>query len=683
MLIEELSASINTLPDIGYKRIAELRQMGIDSIRSLLMHIPRDYIDLSKHLSLAEAHMGRFANTICVIKAKDYIGQGRKKILRIFVDDDTENAVLVCFGRNFLDKAFDIGDKVFVNGFFEYKYGRLQSTSFSIEKYTDKSDSYGKIIPVYSVKGKISQKLMRKLIKEAIKRYLPMLDEPLPDKLIADNNLMPIREAVQEIHFPTSIDNIKKAKRRFAYQELFALQLMLMRNSIKRKKSYQSYAVFDTELRDKIEKSIGFALTVDQKKVLEEIFKDTINPIPMARLLQGDVGSGKTLVALLASVPYIEAGFQVAMMVPTELLALQHAENAANLLGKYGIRIGLLTGSQKTASRKTLLAAISSCEVDLIIGTHSLFGNDVRYKNLRLIIIDEQHKFGVAQRAKLLEKASNPDILLMSATPIPRTMALTLYGDMDISTIKTMPPGRKPVITRLAVHGKEEKIYAWVENELKKGNKAYFVYPMIEDKDETELKSAEKMYEELKKRYKNYKVALLHSKTAEEQKKAIIQGFSHGDISVLVATSVIEVGVNVPNATCMVIEHAERFGLATLHQLRGRVGRSDKQAYTFLLYSSNLTEDAKARLMTLRNNTDGFLIAEEDLKIRGPGDILEGTVQAGKLRLLFSNPIEDKALLEKTHSDAARLLKADIALLRPEHTYLNRLINIVSGDIAI
>jgi ATP-dependent DNA helicase RecG len=400
--------------------------------------------------------------------------------------------------------------------------------------------------------------------------------------------------------------------------------------------------------------------------------------VPMARLLQGDVGSGKTLVSFLAALRAVEYGGQAAIMAPTELLARQHAENAGRLLEPVGIRPAFLTGNIKAAGRSQLLKALAAGEIDIVVGTHALFSRDVIYKNLRLVVVDEQHRFGVVQRSAIMAKGDHPDLLMMSATPIPRTLALTVFGDLDVSIIRDLPPGRKPVKTHLARQSNEGKVYDFVRKELAAGRQAYFVYPLIEADPSKGLKDAESMAERLaKKVFPQYPAALVHSKLEEEEKRETMEAFRRGDIKILAATSVVEVGVDVPNASCMVIEHAERFGLSALHQLRGRVGRGDSQSYCFLIYSdtadspdsaegAGLTDEGKTRLKVMLENNDGFVIAEEDLKLRGPGQIA-GTEQSGYLSLGIADPIRDAGELARARVDAFAMLEEDPGLLEPEH----------------
>jgi ATP-dependent DNA helicase RecG len=441
-------------------------------------------------------------------------------------------------------------------------------------------------------------------------------------------------------------------------------------------------------LQHRLIERLPFSLTSGQQKAIAEIDADmgdgANSNFSMARLLQGDVGSGKTLVSFMAALRATDNGGQTALLAPTELLARQHAENAARLLEPLGLRIAFLTGNIKAAGRKDLLKHLAAGEIDIAVGTHALFSKDVNYKNLRLVIIDEQHRFGVTQRALIMAKGANgqtsPHLLMMSATPIPRTLAMTVFGDMDVSVISDMPPGRKPVITHLARESNERKVYDFVRDKLKAGSQAYFVYPLIESDEEKEtvlkdavfLKDAVSMADRLAKNvFPGFTVALIHSKLDEEEKRQTMERFRKGEIKVLVATSVVEVGVDVPNANCMVIEHAERFGLSALHQLRGRVGRGQEQAYCFLVYSDKYTDDGKARLNVMHENTDGFVIAEEDLKLRGPGQIA-GTEQSGYLSLGIANPIRDIDALTNAREDAFSILENDPGLVLDGHRIIAR-----------
>jgi ATP-dependent DNA helicase RecG len=477
-------------------------------------------------------------------------------------------------------------------------------------------------------------------------------------------HLLPKPDAVRAIHFPSNFTELTQARKTLIYEELFYLELMVGKRALERKTILKTPSPVrpwggESSLQERLVERLPFSLTQGQKDAVAELNRDMDGPYPMARLLQGDVGSGKTLVSFMAALKAVEQGGQAVIMAPTELLARQHAENAAKLLEPLGLHIAFLTGNIKSAGRGALLEALAAGDIDIAVGTHALFSKDVAYKNLTLVVVDEQHRFGVLQRQAIMDKGDRPGLLMMSATPIPRTLALTVFGDLDVSVIRDLPPGRKPVKTHLARESSEDRVYDFIREELKKGRQAYFVYPLIEADAERDLKDAQSMARRLAEQvFPQYRTALVHSKLDEEEKRLTMERFRRGEIQILSATSVVEVGVDVPNAACMTVEHAERFGLSALHQLRGRVGRGGEQSYCFLVYSDDLTDDGKTRLKVMLENSDGFVIAEEDLKLRGPGQIA-GTEQSGYLTLSIADPVRDAVLLERARSDAFAILKED------------------------
>ena len=483
------------------------------------------------------------------------------------------------------------------------------------------------------------------------------------------------KDALTSIHFPNSTIEMELAHKTLVYEELFHLQMVTGRKVLENNKNIKSKRELSTKLQNRLINKLSFDLTIDQKSALDDILKDLNSTKTMNRLIQGDVGSGKTLIAFLSAVLIIESGGQVALMAPTELLAKQHSEKAYELLHSVGITTAFISGNIKKSNRKLLLKELEQGKIDLLIGTHALFTSDVLYDKLELVIIDEQHRFGVQQRLELKNKGNTPDLLLMTATPIPRTLTLTIFGDLDVSTIKTMPFGRKVVETHLARIGNEQKVYDFLYNELNKGRQAYFVYPLIEQSDKINLKDAESMYEQLKKEFTDYKISLIHSKVEESAKQETMSKFKNGDIDILVATSVVEVGVDIPNATVMIIEHAERFGLSALHQLRGRVGRGNHQSYCFLVYSNVLTDDGKQRLMIMKETNDGFIISKEDLKLRGPGDVT-GIKQSGFMKFTIANLSRDIDILEVVRTEAFTILNEDPGLLLKENSSLRNLFNV-------
>jgi ATP-dependent DNA helicase RecG len=617
--------------------------------------------------------------------AHDWIGFGRMRTLKVHVEDESGRAALLCFNRPWLEKQLVSGRRYHLWGRFYYKYGEVQSSSFEIEPVVlGRPAGFGRILPVYPLSAGLSQAMLRRFISRALEQYAQNLEDELPAEIIERDRLLPKTAAIRAVHFPASGAELEQARKTLIYEELFYLEIMVGRRALARKKSgaglSNSPARFANHgfspLQRRLLERLSFSLTAGQEEAAADINHDMAHNSmsPMARLLQGDVGSGKTLVSFLAALRAVEDGGQAAIMAPTELLARQHAENAARLLEPLGPRIAFLTGNIKAAGRKELLRSLASGEVDIVVGTHALFSRDVNYKNLVLVVIDEQHRFGVTQRSLIMAKGDQPHLLMMSATPIPRTLALTVFGDMDVSVIRDLPPGRKPIKTHLAKESNEGKVYDFVREELAAGRQAYFVYPLIEGGDEMDLKDAVSMAERLAREvFPRFPLALVHSKLDEEKKRLTMDRFRAGEIKILVATSVVEVGVDVPNAACMVIEHAERFGLSALHQLRGRVGRGREQSYCFLVYSDELTEDGKARLKVMLENSDGFVIAEEDLKLRGPGQIA-GIEQSGYLDLGIANPVRDAEELARARTDAFAILETDPDLLLPSAHIIARVL---------
>jgi ATP-dependent DNA helicase RecG len=702
MFLRELDASLDHIKGAGTATVKTLSKLGILNAGALLCHYPRDWEDRRNTRSLKDFDKGEICTTVTIL-AHEWFGYGRMQTLKIHVEDHSARAVLVCFNRPFLAKQFPVGAECTIYGKFFYKYGGIQSSAFDIAGAG--SESMGRILPVYPLTGGLAQGTLRRLIKNALDLYGGGLENELPAGVIQGEGLLQKSEALRAIHFPLSIEERDRAKQTLIYEELFYLEMMVGKRALARKnngaegggprapKAPGTGGAY-SPLQKRLLERLPFALTAGQLEAAGDINRDMDSPYPMARLLQGDVGSGKTLVSFLACLRAVEETGgergQACLMAPTELLARQHAENAARLLEPLGLRIAFLTGNVKAAGRKRLLEALAAGGVDIVLGTHALFSRDVVYHNLRLVVIDEQHRFGVTQRQAVMAKGQSaelpgtPGLLMMSATPIPRTLALTVFGDLDVSSIKDMPPGRKPVNTHLAKESNEGKVYDFVRRELAAGRQAYFVYPLIEADESKGLKDAQSMARRLSEElFPAYPAALIHSRLDEEEKRATMDAFRRGDIKILAATSVVEVGVDVPNASCMVVEHAERFGLAALHQLRGRVGRGEAQSYCFLIYSDQeipkayegvnaetLREEDRSkegkRLMVMLENSDGFVIAEEDLKFRGPGQIA-GIEQSGYLTLGIADPVRDAECLVKARSRAFAILEGDPGLLLAEN----------------
>lgn len=714
MFLNELKVTVESLAGVGPATAKQFAKLNIFTVADLLSVYPRDYDDRTKKVTLAEFSQHPKVHTICKVVAHSWFGYGKMKTLKIEITDGTANAFLIAFNRSFLEKSHPVGSIISVTGRFEIKYNEIQSTAFEASRlaydgtladYISAPVPDSALYPVYPLTEGLSQKNYRKTLGAALKAYGKTISDELPQEIIQERKLLPKQQALLQIHMPKNLEEVEEARRTLIYEELYQFEYKMALRALRHrgtlpsdKEVKESREVTKEEFHDSLSprqkqlaSRLTFELTPDQMKAIMDInadidrsqveFNAMMNrefgtadenerpPFNMQRLLQGDVGSGKTLVSFFACLRTIDYGGQCALLAPTELLARQHAENAAKLLEPVNVKAAFLTGNLKSAGRENLVNALRDGNIDLVIGTHALFSRNVSYKKLQLAIIDEQHRFGVAQRESIIDKgrvsfgatAHTPDVLMMSATPIPQTLALTAFGDLDVSLIKTMPKGRKPVKTLLTVMGNERNVYEAVRKELNAGHQAYFVYPRIgeetEDSDnDKSLKAAEEMYDFLSNQvYPGITCALIHGKITEEEQKKILEDFSKGKTKVLIATTVVEVGVDVGNATCIVVEHADHFGLAELHQLRGRVGRSDLQSYCFLIYGKNITEEGKARLKALHESTDGFYIAEQDLKLRGPGEI-SGTSQSGYLTLAIADLARDKEILKIARYDAFKQL---------------------------
>lgn len=673
MFLRELTQDVRILRGTGPATLRALDNLGIHTVADLLLHLPRDYEDKTKPVPFSRFAEGKVYTTAQVLR-HEWFGFGRMRTLKIIVADGSGEAALLCFNRPFLEQMAPVGSTVQVYGKFQFKYGEIQSSAFEIQRVDGDIRPESTLSPVYALSEHLNQMALRKMIRLALSKFAPHIEDEIPPSLRSAHSLPSKSEALRAIHFPSSWEEAKRAHDMLAYEELFYFQLgIALRMHSRRAKVIERRAspgVLARQMRERL----PYALTDDQESVLREIVEDMHRPYPMARLLQGDVGSGKTIVAILAALYAVERGGQVAIMAPTELLARQHATIAAHLVEPLGVRLAFVTGSVSSAARPPLLAALKNGEIDIAIGTHALFSDDVSFKNLELVIIDEQQRFGVLQRIALYKKGHVPDFLMMTATPIPRSLALTFFGDLQVSTIRHLPPGRKPVVTHLAHEDRRRSVYEFTREKLKEGRQAYFVYPVISGSERLDLRDAESMASHLAKEvFPEFQVGLLHSRLGDEAKMEVMTKFAAGELSVLVATTVVEVGVDVPNATVMVIEHAERFGLSALHQLRGRIGRGSHQGYCFLVYSKDLTEEGRLRLKALYETTDGFAIAEEDLKIRGPGDML-GIEQSGDLRLTIADMRTDFELLKQARRDAFAVIESDPALSEPDHEVIRQVL---------
>ena len=672
-----MDVSITKVPGVGKALKGEFEKLGVSTLMDALELLPRGYDDRRK-----ERRLGDTTQTdpsvncrITILSHETFPSPKMGMTLKVnAMDDDGDRVTLLCFNRPFLKTQLRIDSTWYLNATVQ-KYKGMYSTSRFEVKKTKEECGIGRILPLYPLSGNLKQKNVRDATHFALLSLSP-LEEILPQETIERNNLVSRTEAFSFVHWPKNEEEIIKGRRTLSFTELLLLELSILREK-KTKKTNKT--IKPSRLEKKFISTLPFPLTQDQGKAIDEIREDLSSSTPMYRLLQGDVGAGKTLVAWISALSVIEKGGQVAFMAPTELLARQHAEKASELLSPLGVRIAFVTGEVKGKGRSLLLKALSQGEVDLAIGTHALFSSDVNFKNLKYVIIDEQHRFGVEQREALTKKGETPHVLMMTATPIPRTLAMTVFADMDTSVIHSMPLGRKAIKTFTVSSQNRDKMYEAVGVEFQRGHQAYFVYPRIDDEGESDLRDVKSMYSFLQTKYPGVQSALIHSKLDEEDKVRILREFREKKIQYLVSTSVVEVGIDIPDATCMVIEHAERFGLAALHQLRGRVGRSDLQSYCFLVFEPSLSEEGKERLKVMRETNDGFLIAEKDLEIRGPGE-MSGNKQSGFLKLKYASITEDQDILEEARAEAERICDVDEGLISGVNSGLRKALEEMKRD---
>jgi ATP-dependent DNA helicase RecG len=667
---EVLATPLQFLKGVGPRRAADLEHAGLVTLEDLLYRFPIRYEDRSRLQPIASlkpggavAIAGRLLS--CGLRSTRRPGF---KIFDAVVDDGTASIRVSWLNQAFLRDVFSRGQHVVLFGQVEMRgTGGLQLTNPQYEILDDEDGETihtGRIVPVYEKVGGVTPKMQRRLVYDALQRLPPELPDLLPDTVRARLGLPSRQAALIGAHFPpadTPIEALNQfataAQQRLIFEEAFLFQtgVAARRQTVAAERKPVVPQV-DDRIRESARRVLPFKLTPGQKDALREIVEDLQKPQPMNRLLQGDVGAGKTIVALLAALVAMENGLQVAFMAPTEILAEQHFVNVTRLLQASRFRLALLTGTTSRASRRADLAEVEAGTIHMVIGTHALVEGDVRFHQLGLAIIDEQHRFGVLQRASLRTKGYRPDVLVMTATPIPRTLALTLYGDLDVSVIRDTPPGRLPTKTVAKPESRREDVYAFVRGQLDAGRQAYVVYPLVEESDKVDLKAATEMADHLAQEiFPQYRLGLLHGRMKSDAKDRVMKAFAAGELQMLVSTTVVEVGVDVANASVMLVEHAERFGLSQLHQLRGRVGRDRHQSYCFLLYQSPLSPDARGRLQAMADTTDGFVIAERDLALRGPGDFF-GTRQAGLPTFRSIDLARDKDLLETAKREAGAWL---------------------------
>jgi len=644
---------------ITAKQLSNLKSLGINTVYDLIYHFPRAYDDRTNIKKIGELKFNEYVVLkATVMSAVNLTVRSGKKIIKAMVTDGTGVMEILWFGMPYIKKSLKIGEEyLFIGQTKKSAVFQLINPEYKLFSGQQKV-SENEILPIYSSNKNITQNSLRKLVEKFLVNFLNYFEENIPKKLIKEYKIMERKSAIKNIHYPVSMKEIEEAKRRFAIEELLILELGILKNRfIIENSNSKNYEVEGK--KEKVREFLSqltFNLTNAQKKVIKEIYDEISNGKIVNRLIQGDVGSGKTVVAMVMLIYMAENGYQGALMAPTEILANQHYLGIKERLEKIGLRVELLTSSIKGKKKNEILDGIANGDIDIVIGTHSLIEDDVIFKKLGLIVIDEQHRFGVNQRNKLREKGFLGNLLVMSATPIPRSLALSIYGDLDLSIIDELPPGRTPIKTKWIANDEDlEKMYNFIYKKVNDGNQAYFVAPLIETSDKMALKSVDKVSEEIERKFSNKKIGIIHGKMKAKEKDEVMLKFKNKEYDILIATTVIEVGIDVPASTIMTIYNAERFGLSALHQLRGRVGRGSKQSYCFLI-SNSTTENSKQRLSIMEETEDGFRIAEEDLKLRNSGEIF-GLRQSGFSDLKFIDIIYDVKTIKLVRDECIKYLK--------------------------
>ena len=671
----ELKDDVKFVKGVGPNRVKLLNKLNIFTLEDLITYFPREYEDRSKPKKIIQTENGEECLIEAMVTSRMREIKTHKRnmtIYKLIVRDETDACELIWYNQSYLKKMFTLGETYKFYGKINKKIGMTEMLSpvFDIE---GNNRNTGKIIPIYPLTYNLSQNTIRKIIENGLELAKGQIGESLPDYILKENGLLGEKEAIEQIHFPSEFANFSKARNRIAFEELLTMQLLLL--SLKNKYKNQDEGItFDKKVKmSDVINDLPFKLTKAQIRVLEEIDNDMESSKAMNRLLQGDVGSGKTIVSIIAAYKAVKSGYQMAMMAPTSILASQHMVNYEKMLSKYGIKCELLLGSTTKKKKEDILKRLKNGEIDILIGTHSLLEENVVFNNLGLVVTDEQHRFGVRQRSTIASKGKNPDVLVMTATPIPRTLALILYGDLDISIIDELPPNRKKIDTYAVRKSMEERVNNFIKKQIDEGRQAYIVCPLVEESEEIEAKSVLELAEKYKNEiFKDYKVEYLHGKMKPKEKDEIMQMFKEGKIDILISTTVIEVGVDVPNSNIMVIENAERFGLAQLHQLRGRVGRGEYKSYCILKYQGN-SEIIRKRMQVMQDTNDGFIISEKDLELRGSGEFF-GTKQHGIPEFKVANLFEDIKLLKLVQSLTEKILQEDPTLELEKNERLKKIV---------
>ena len=670
----DLNKDVKYVKTVGPSRVKLLNKLKIYTLKDLIEYYPRDYEDRSKPKNLYECTDGEEVLIEAMPTGRiSEMHKGRMTISRLIVKDQTGTCYITWFNQGYLRDKFQPGRMYRFFGKISNKSGRLEMNS-PVYDEIDQSKNTGKIIPIYPLTYELKQTTLRRIIENGLLEVKGQLPETLPEYILKENNLWDINNTIERIHFPVEFSDFNKARERLVFEELLTTQLALLK--LKNNYEHETDGIQfskDVYMSDVIN-ILPFKLTKAQLRVLEEIDRDMESNKPMNRLLQGDVGSGKTVVAMISAYKAVKSGYQATIMAPTAILASQHLESFQGILEELGIRTELLISSVTKKKKTEILEKLQNGEIDILIGTHAILEENVVFKNLGLVVTDEQHRFGVKQRGTIASKGKNPDVIAMSATPIPRTLALILYGDLDISIIDELPPNRKKIETYAVRKNMEERVNNFIRKQITEGRQAYIVCPLVEENEDMEgLQSVIELAEKYQKEtFSEYKVAYLHGKMKPKEKDEIMERFKNGEIQILIATTVIEVGVNVPNASIMVVENAERFGLAQLHQLRGRVGRGEYQSYCILKYEGN-SETIRQRMKVMYDTNDGFIISEKDLELRGSGDFF-GTEQHGLPEFKIANLFEDIAVLKKVQRLALKIMEDDPLLEKEKNAKLNDLV---------
>ena len=669
----DLNKDVKYVKGVGPNRIQLLNKLKIYTLKDLITYYPRDYEDRSKPQNVCDCEDGTevLIEAMPISKITEY-RKGKMIISRLIVRDQTGTCYITWYNQGYLKNRFIPMKFYRFFGKVSRKGNRLEMNSPVFDEI-EQTKNTGKIIPIYPLTYELKQSTLRRIIENGLAEVDGKLEETLPEYILKENNLLDINTAINRIHFPIDFSDYNKSRDRLVFEELLTTQLALLKlkNNYEREKNGIEFSK-EVKMSDVIN-ILPFKLTKAQLRVLEEIDNDMESQRPMNRLLQGDVGSGKTVVAMISAYKAVKSGYQAAIMAPTAILASQHLEGFQSILSQFGIRCELLISSITKKKKTEILEKLQNGEIDILIGTHALLEENVVFKNLGLVVTDEQHRFGVKQRATIATKGKNPDTIAMSATPIPRTLALILYGDLDISIIDELPPNRKKIETFAVRKGMTERVNQFIRKQIDDGRQAYIVCPLVEENEELGLKSVIELEEKYKNEtFSSYKVAYLHGKMKAKEKDEIMEKFKNGEIQILIATTVIEVGVNVPNASIMVVENAERFGLAQLHQLRGRVGRGEYQSYCILKFDGN-SETIRQRMKVMCDTNDGFIISEKDLELRGSGDFF-GTEQHGIPEFKIANLFEDMGTLKKVQKIAMQIMADDPLLEKEKNAKLNELI---------